>query len=206
MSGSTTAGAETANVTRGLKDAIPESLLQRLEALGASVDVLARLAATHRRLWSLEDGARSTHSSAEQIADIKRQIDHANGERHGLIDELDATVDARSREAEPVRRSETTGELCDRLIILGLKLSSAVQLAADDTLPGDRRALCEEKLRGLANWRDHLLLCLGDQLGDIEAGRAALPPRSEFKMYNDPLLNPVTREESRLEAGAPSEG
>jgi hypothetical protein len=179
-----------------LERAIPKVLLNQAEDLGAQREVLARLQTTHRELWSLEDAARSNRSGPGRIAEIKRGIDRANAERHRLIDELDKNIHTTPRATDIVRYSETVGELCDRLIILELKLSNATRLAIDEALPLDRRAICQEKCVRLAAWRDHLLKCLECQIDDIRAGRAALPPRSEFKMYNDPLLNPITRAES----------
>ncbi len=164
---------------------------------GAS-EVLSDLRATHEQLWALEDCARSTSADDAEIARVKRAIDRENGRRHRLIDALDAAMNAAVAPYRPATQrfySETLGELCDRLLILDLKIGNLQRLAHDPALPAGESARCSERHAHQTRWRAHLQQCLSEQLADHGTGRARLAPRAEFKLYNEPLLNPVTRAE-----------
>ena len=164
---------------------------------GAS-EVLSELRAAHERLWALEDCARSTSAGDAEIARGKRAIDRANGRRHRLIDALDAALNAGvAHHRAPAQRcySETLGELCDRLLILDLKIANLQRLAHDVDLPAAESERCGDRHAHQRRWRAHLQQCLAEQLADHGTGRALLAPRAEFKLYNEPLLNPVTRSE-----------
>jgi phenylacetate-CoA ligase len=164
--------------------------------LSAASDCLETLAATHRELWALEDTARSTRSTDAQIADVKRRIDRANAARHRLIDEVDAALmPAVEPGATPF--SETLGELCDRLLIVGMKVDEAGRLSGDAGVAESVRQECSARHEHLVQWRAHLRACLADMLRHAAAGTARFPPRAEFKMYNHPGCNPVVRAEQR---------
>lgn len=164
-----------------------------------AAEALSELRAAHERLWALEDCARSTSADDAEIARVKRAIDRENGRRHRLIDAVDAALSAAA--AAPYRPatqrcySETLAELCDRLLILDLKLANLQRLALDLDLPAAETTRCRDRHQHQIRWRLHLQQCLAQQLADHHSGRAVLAPRAEFKLYNEPLLNPVTRGE-----------
>ena len=168
-----------------------------LGRMGGALELLGLLADEHQALWDLEDQARSSSASDETIATVKRLIDTHNGARHRLIDDIDAQVRAATPEPGPAVRvfSETIGELCDRLVVLHLKHRAADDLAGDTGLSAEKVEQCREMAKRLDTWRRCLHAVLRDTLEALGSGRAFLPPRSEFKMYNDPELNPVTRRE-----------
>jgi hypothetical protein len=175
---------------------LASSVMAALRDAGLDPASLADLLDVHRRLWSLEDLARSIQAAAEDLARVKHAIDKSNAERHGLIDVFDAAVPLdHPASGHGVAYAETPGELCDRLLILALKAEAAGRLAADPDLPIAVRAECQGRLKRMLRWKGHVEACLVAQLRDVAAGRAILPPRAEFKMYNDVLLNPVTRAE-----------
>jgi len=182
---------------------LSEASLACLQKQGGELELLTELAAVHRNLWALEDQARSRQATAEEITRVKRSIDAFNGRRHELIDRFDASYSAVPVQDRPssiapleVRRfSETAGELCDRLIILSLKIHNAQAQLEDPSLPATAQGRCRTALVRLKHWRSHLSVCLEDLTRALVAGTALLPPRREFKMYNDPVLNPVTRQE-----------
>ncbi|MBL4689438.1 MAG: DUF4254 domain-containing protein [Nannocystaceae bacterium] len=173
---------------------IDELSLQILRGLGAEIAALEQLLSTHRELWGLEDRARSRSASDESIASIKRAIDRCNGGRHRLIDAFDQSLRIPTPGPKALKFSETIGELCDRMLILSLKIASATE-SASVPMPGQRQQECRDKAKALSGWRAHLEACLFATLQAAASGRALLPPRSEFKMYNDPWLNPVIRRE-----------
>jgi Protein of unknown function (DUF4254) len=178
--------------------ALGEANLHGLAARTGACEALAELRSAHERLWDLEDCARSTSAGDAEIARVKRAIDRENALRHRLIDAADCALgasDARHRPAAQRSYSETIGELCDRLLILDLKIANLQQLALDPELPRADSARCRDRQLHQSKWRLHLQQCLAQQLADHHSGRALLAPRAEFKLYNDPLLNPITRRE-----------
>lgn len=182
-----------------VKEAIGIALWRATTRLGIDREALNRLARVHKRLWSLEDRARSRTSPDSTIAAVKRSIDRLNGIRHSVIDRIDDSVHGWPRRDGAVLYSETLGELADRLIILQLKVENAWSLARDRDLTESARSRCARRARGFEQWRRHLRAVLTQQLADTMAGRAGLPPRAEFKMYNERDLNPVTRAEARAQ-------
>lgn len=182
----------------GLRDALGERAFAQLSAKPAVLAELAALRERHQALWVLEDRARSQRATDREITEVKRGIDAENGARHKTIDRVDQAL-ASALTAVPADgarlSSETVGELCDRLIILGLKVANTTKLAGDQGLPAAERDRCAENLKRQGMWRAHLQACLDALLHDLERGGVVLPPRSEFKLYNEKLLNPVTRGE-----------
>lgn len=173
----------------------PLRLLDRFAAAGAGVDTLPRLAEVHDRLWVFEDRARSRRADDSAVASAKRAIDGLNGERHRLIDRIDADVTAGVGRPDAVLYTETLGELCDRILILRLKARHSEAHVGDPELPAAVRRECEAHAARFRAWLAHLERTAEQVLTDLEIGRAALPPRAELKMYDIEILNPVMRAE-----------
>ncbi|MFN0180514.1 MAG: DUF4254 domain-containing protein [Gemmatimonadales bacterium] len=167
--------------------------LKRLALCGVGETRLSALGAVHCRIWEMEDRARSKAASYQQVATLKGQIDADNRLRHDLIDEIDRSVLPRDATVGAARYSETIGELCDRLIVLRLKVEAAQGLASDAALPDESRAFCRSRGDGLFRWWEFLRDCLSDQLESCLHGRAVLAPRNEFKIYCYPEFNPFRR-------------
>jgi hypothetical protein len=180
---------------------LPPEVLAQLAQLGAKLELLDALATVHRTLWDLEDLARSRQASFEEITQVKRAIDTHNGQRHALIDGFDASFSPPSPSDTALLSSETVGELSDRLIILGLKIHNTRVQLADPSLPVEAVERCRAALGRLQRWQAHLLQCLSNLVRAVAAGTVILPPRREFKLYNDPVLNPVVRREAPLFLG-----
>lgn len=181
-----------------LQRALGQETYTVLRRRPGSLAALRRLRAVHERLWALEDLARSARACDTEIAALKRQIDVKNGERHRLIDVIDQAVLARRVAPEPARcrrYSETTAEICDRLLILDLKAEHVARLSLDLELPELERARCRDKLAQQLARQAHVQACLREQLLAQDSGAAVLVPRGEFKLYNEPLLNPIMRKE-----------
>jgi hypothetical protein len=184
----------------GLRAALGATAFAFLQQRSGALTALATLRERHQALWALEDRARSKLATDHEITTVKRGIDAENGARHKTIDLVDQALAAAAVPASPIagarRSSETIGELCDRLIILGLKLANMEKLASDAGLPAAERDRCAQNLQRQTVWRGHLHACLEQLLEDAAKGAVVLPPRSEFKLYNEKMLNPVTRGES----------
>jgi hypothetical protein len=144
------------------------------------------------QLWHEEDIARRDDLGFEAVYRSKRAIDRFNQERNNFIEEIDrALVEAlRPRESGCPRHSETPGMIIDRLSILALKeYHMAEEAARVDATPAHRER-CAPKLARLRVQRADLTACLGELLADVPAGRRTFSVYFQFKMYNDPTLNP----------------
>lgn len=186
--------SEQGNV-EALREALGAEATCQLEASPELLSGLLQLRATHRQLWDLEDNARSTTADDAAIARIKRAIDRANGARHQLIDRNDALIARPTAQPAARQASETVCELADRLIILSLKVTATARLSSDPSLPASEHERCSARLEQLQRWRQHLQRCLAQLLDELARGLVLIPPRQEFKLYNEPMLNPITRAE-----------
>jgi hypothetical protein len=80
--------------------------------------------------------------------------------------------------------------IIDRLSILALKEFHMHEETVRPEATPEHRAKCGEKLARIRRQRDDLTACLGELLADVAAGRRTFSVYFQFKMYNDPALNP----------------
>jgi hypothetical protein len=172
--------------------------------------------ANHRNnslLWDQEDLARRTTVADAEIAANKRAIDGFNQARNdatervdeilllalGLVDEASARSDAPvSRVPAGARlNSETAGSMIDRLSIMALKARAMREQTARRDVDETHRQASTVKLQRLLQQREDLASCLDALLADAAAGRAYFKVYRQFKMYNDPALNPAIYNESK---------
>lgn len=144
------------------------------------------------QLWHEEDVARRDDLGSEAVHRSKRAIDRFNQERNNFIEEIDrAMVEAlRPRADGCPRHSETPGMIIDRLSILALKEYHMAEEAARPDASPEHRERCTQKLARLRVQRSDLVGCLGELLAEVQAGRRTFSVYFQFKMYNDPALNP----------------
>jgi hypothetical protein len=144
----------------------------------------------------MEDGVRRPGALDSFIAQSKRAIDTLNQQRHEQIEQLDAWLFAylyehnarRWRNAE--LHSETPGNLLDRLSIITLKVYYMGHEAARQDAPVVHRQTCQRRLAMLVEQRDDIYECLCRLCLDLWSGRKTFKLYRQFKMYNDPDLNP----------------
>lgn len=151
-------------------------------------------------LWDEEDKARRTDVPDASIAACKRRIDGLNQRRNDAVEKLDEAIgewlhDARTAQAaegagEAPLSSETPGAMIDRLSILALKVHHMRIQAQRDDEDDEHRARCAARLAVLIEQRADLASCLDALLAGLLAGRARFRVYRQFKMYNDPRLNP----------------
>lgn len=166
--------------------------------------VWAWIEANHRfnsLLWAEEDLARRRDVADAEIAANKRNIDGFNQKRNDAterIDEALLSLLAGVAVAAGARMSsETAGAMIDRLSILSLKVRAMrEQTLRTDAAPGHVDA-CRGKLAVLAEQRADLANCLDRLLDEAEHGTGYFKVYRQFKMYNDPSLNPQLYRASR---------
>ncbi|HTL66504.1 MAG TPA: DUF4254 domain-containing protein [Lacunisphaera sp.] len=143
-------------------------------------------------LWHEEDVARRDDLGFEAVYKAKRNIDRFNQERNNFAEEMDKSIVAALRPAESgcPRNSETPGMMIDRLSILALKEFHMREETLRADAPAEHRQKCAEKLARIRQQRADLTACLADLLADVAAGRRTFSVYYQFKMYNDPALNP----------------
>ena len=146
------------------------------------------------RLWAEEDQARRKNVADSEIAANKRAIDKHNQARNDAIERIDAillSTIARVTLATDARlNSETAGSMVDRMSIVSLKIYhmglQTRRIDADET----HRETCRQKVVRLNEQRGDLIACFDHLLAQASEGQVYFKVYRQFKMYNDPNLNP----------------
>ncbi|NSL53776.1 DUF4254 domain-containing protein [Uliginosibacterium sp. IMCC34675] len=143
-------------------------------------------------LWDEEDLARRKDVADSEIAANKRAIDGYNQKRNDAIERMDEVFLSALPPAVTGSRlnSETAGSMIDRISILGLKIFHMGEQTRRSDASVEHVATCQAKLERLREQRADLAACLEQLLADCAAGRAHYKVYRQFKMYNDPTLNP----------------
>lgn len=148
------------------------------------------------QLWHEEDIARSPDVGDAKIAEVKRAIDSYNQKRNDAIEKIDDYL-KRELEGRGIRplasakqNTETPGQAIDRLSILALRLYHMDEQLERPDATAEHCAKVSAKLEILHTQHDDLANSLQELLDDIFAGRKRLKLYRQFKMYNDPTLNP----------------
>jgi Protein of unknown function (DUF4254) len=147
-------------------------------------------------LWHEEDIARSPEVGDSRIAAVKRAIDRFNQQRNDATERIDDHLRQEVQHSGVVIRhdarwnTETPGSAIDRLSILALRIYHMEEQVQRADAGDEHVERSRQKLSILTSQRDDLSTALAELLADIFAGRKRLKVYRQFKMYNDPALNP----------------
>jgi hypothetical protein len=153
----------------------------------------------NRLLWDEEDLARRNSVPDAEIAKNKRAIDGYNQKRNDAIERIDENLlNSYSDKKENARlSSETPGAMTDRLSILSLKIHHMRLQTQRKDVDAAHIENCRAKLTRLNEQREDLAACLDRLLEECTRGESYFKVYRQFKMYNDPALNPAMYGEKR---------
>jgi chromosome segregation ATPase len=142
--------------------------------------------------WHEEDRARDVQASDADIAAVKRSIDKLNAMRVNKTEEIDNLMFGHfTFNNDAPLNTETPGSVIDRLTILALKKYHMEYEANREDSSEQLRLKCAEKLSTIRKQMNDLSEAYTSLIDEIRAGRRRYALYRQFKMYNDPELNPV---------------
>ena len=171
----------------------PENFKLQHQSSGTIFEFIEMNHFFNTKLWNEEDLARRQKVSDSEIAKNKREIDKFNQARNDCIEKIDDFIlKAIPKISEMLgkQNSETLGGIIDRLSILSLKIfHMSIQTKRPDTSQ-THRDICNGKFKILQSQRSDLAVCYDELLNDCMSGLRHFKQYKQFKMYNDPNLNP----------------
>ena len=147
-------------------------------------------------LWHEEDIARSPTVTDKIITGVKRNIDSYNQRRNDLIEKLDEALITTLVESgvklpnDAPLNSETPGSMIDRASIMSIRIFHMLEQTVRKDVDQAHIDQASEKVRVLRIQRGDLLQCLEEILKETSEGTRQFKIYRQFKMYNDPSLNP----------------
>ncbi len=146
-------------------------------------------------LWEQEDLARRRKVPDSEIAGNKRAIDANNQKRNDAIERIDEVFLRFFKEVKLEKNarlnSETAGAMIDRLSILSLKIHHMRLQTQRTDVDKAHIESCLARLQKLNEQRSDLSGCLDHLLAEAIRGESYFKVYRQFKMYNDPNLNPA---------------
>lgn len=145
------------------------------------------------QLWQEEDKARRDDKGFEFVYRAKRNIDRFNQQRNNRMEMMDEWLFHHLAPASCQQcplHSETPGMMIDRLSILALKAYHMALQAQREDADSLHRETCREKFATIVRQQNQLGQCLDELLAEVAAKKRTFKLYHQFKMYNDPQLNP----------------
>ncbi|MDR3199597.1 MAG: DUF4254 domain-containing protein [Planctomycetaceae bacterium] len=147
-------------------------------------------------LWHEEDIARSPDVGDAKIAQVKRRIDQLNQKRNDGIEQIDAAIIKQFDETGVVSKpdarinTETPGSVIDRLSIMSLRIFHLQEQLRRNDAGLEHQQLVSQRLNRCFQQHADLSQSLTELFDDIFSGCKILKVYHQFKMYNDPAMNP----------------
>ena len=175
--------------------------IAKLSSVGNSQELFPlfeRLHFFNFSLWHEEDEARRTDITDSIIAQVKRNIDKFNQNRNDTIQRIDEEIyhlltTAGFELSSGSLNSETPGSMIDRNSIMALKVYHMNEIAINPKEQEELRKQCALKVIKLKEQQQDLESCVKNLLKDIVEKRRHYKVYFQFKMYNDPNLNPALK-------------
>ena len=147
-------------------------------------------------LWHVEDEARRKDVGDDVIAKCKRSIDGFNQRRNNFMEKVDACIVnmcAPNMPQNPKARfnTESIGAAVDRMSIISLKIYHMAEETERTDVDQEHINSCNIKLATLREQRLDLFNSILELIDDYAAGVKCPKIYYQFKMYNDPSLNPA---------------
>jgi len=189
------------SVITGIHKGIVEGLHSSADAggsvpAGAFFSALKENMLSNYRLWHLEDDARMEGVDDSLIADIKRRIDRENQRRNDLIEAMDTALESLLPELTEEERdilpsnTETPGSAIDRMGIAALKIFHMAGEAEREGASAEHRRKSAARLALISRQLSDLGSAFDSLISDLFGKNRQLKIYRQFKMYNDPELNP----------------
>lgn len=150
---------------------------------------------TNFKLWHVEDEARRKDVGPEVIAKCKQEIDGLNQQRNDYIEKMDTCLlnvllPLLPEKAEERFNTETIGCALDRLSILNLKIYHMYEQTKRKDVDENHVSQCQGKFEVLKEQSRDLGRSVLELLDEYAGGLKRPKVYYQFKMYNDPNLNP----------------
>jgi hypothetical protein len=152
-------------------------------------------------LWHEEDIARIKDIDPLRMVDAKRNIDKYNQLRNNAIEKVDEwilTCLAIGNDPNLPMHSETPGMMMDRLSIMALKRYHMFEETTRLDASEEHITKCANKVSVLDEQINDLADCLNNVLQLLSEGKLKFKVYRQFKMYNDPELNPQLYKRQQL--------
>lgn len=153
-------------------------------------------------LWNNEDEARRSDIEDATQVNVKRESHRLNQARNDAIEKVDEwlldNAYGHLTELELPMRTETPGSVFDRLSILSLKIYHMAEQAQRLDVSDAHRKVCQQKIAVLHTQQKDLEKALLEMFDDLNKGKIKMKIYRQFKMYNDPTLNPKLYGNSKL--------
>jgi hypothetical protein len=145
-------------------------------------------------LWHEEDIARIKDIDPLRIVEAKRNIDQYNQARNNAMEKIDEWILSylESKQILPGQKihSETPGMMIDRLAIMALKKYHMDEETMRSDVDQAHIEKCALKVAVLNEQIKDLSNALNQVFVDLENSILRFKVYRQFKMYNDPSLNP----------------
>ncbi len=145
-------------------------------------------------LWHEEDIARIKDIDPMRIVEAKRNIDKYNQSRNNAMEKIDEWIltylESNGILPGEKMHSETPGMMIDRLSIMALKKYHMLEETLRIDASEEHRAACAKKVAVLEEQIGDLSGTLAYILEDLKTSKLRFKVYRQFKMYNDPSLNP----------------